>query len=352
MHIIAHNNNDLFKKATLAIREHGEESSSGNDQVNTDGTRFIEGFVATVTDPTDRWLNIKGRNCSPIAAIGETFWVLSGRNDIGFLSQVLPRAANFSDDGVTWRGAYGPRLYSNGQLDSVISRLRKNHNTRHAYLTIYDPALDSDQGLAATSLTGDPVTKDMICNFALLFSIKDNRLNMTVTNRSQDVLWGMSSINFIEFSIIQEIVARLVGVEMGVYRLFSNNIHYYNNDISQKQLSQVTAETIVHADPCPTPIVIKSLRDQDDIKNLFKTVLTMVEAKLPFEENVLPFLKFWGADTGLIRDMSYALWCRLNGTLINVNNLQCGSLISAICNSPIDQKYVDRESLEGCGGPV
>lgn len=345
MEIFVQNNNHLFTKAVWAIRTLGEESASGNSQVNQDGTRFIDGlFTATVANPCDRWLSVKGRNSSALAAIGETFWVLAGRNDLNFLSRVLPRAANFSDDGVTWRAAYGPRLYSNSQLDSVINRLRKNPNTRQAYLTIYDPALDSDEGLSHYSISGDPVTKDMVCNFALLFGIKNGKLNITVANRSQDVLWGMSSINFIEFSIIQEIIARILGVQVGVYRLFSNNLHYYNNEVSQKQLSQVNTDGVVES--VSEPIEFTGVNNQEDVMELFGGLLTLIESGQSIER-VLEHLDDYEAATGLIRDMAYVLWCRLNDTLINIVNVNDQGLSRALRHSPVDSKYLDPKYLAG-----
>ncbi|ENL1756289.1 hypothetical protein AB4U81_003636 [Salmonella enterica] len=341
MEIFALNNNDMLKKAVLAIREHGIESDPGNAEINTDGTRFIDGVTITVSDPRDRWLSVEGRNSSAIAAIGETFWVLSGRNDIRFLSKVLPRAANFSDDGVTWRGAYGPRLYNNGQLDSVISRLRNNPNTRQAYLTIYDPALDSDEGLAAHSETGEAKTKDMICNLALLFSITEGRLNITVINRSQDVLWGMSSINFIEFSILQEVLAKVLNVEVGYYKLFSNNLHYYNNEVSRKQLGGITKKTKTSSGMYNSLLEFSSekVKSQKDICNLFLGVLHHCDVGSDFGK-IREHLKGYQADTGLMMDMSYCLWCRLNDTKIDKRRIADDGLRTALLHSPVDQKFM------------
>ncbi len=341
MEIFALNNNDMLKKAVLAIREHGIESDPGNAEINTDGTRFIDGVTITVADPRDRWLSVEGRNSSALAAIGETFWVLSGRNDIRFLSRVLPRAVNFSDDGVTWRGAYGPRLYNYGQLDSVINRLRNNPNTRQAYLTIYDPALDSDESLAAHSETGEAKTKDMICNLALLFSITEERLNITVINRSQDVLWGMSSINFIEFSILQEVLAKVLNVEVGNYKLFSNNLHYYNNEVSRKQLGNITNKTRTSTGVYNSLLEFSSekVKCQENIQNLFLGVLHRCDIGSEFGK-IREHLKDYNADTGLMMDMSYCLWCRLNDTKIDKRRIADDGLRNALLQSPVDRKHM------------
>jgi thymidylate synthase len=53
---------------------------------------------------------LPGRNNNVFAQLAETAWVLAGRNDLAFLGHYLPRVADFSDDGRTWRGAYGPRI--------------------------------------------------------------------------------------------------------------------------------------------------------------------------------------------------------------------------------------------------
>lgn len=342
MEIFALNNNDMLKKAVLAIREHGIESDPGNAEINTDGTRFLDGVTITVSDIRDRWLSVEGRNSSALAAIGETFWVLSGRNDIRFLSRVLPRAANFSDDGATWRGAYGPRLYNNDQLDSVINRLRKNPNTRQAYLTIYDPTLDSDVNIAARREDRQPVTKDMICNLALLFSITDGCLNMTVINRSQDVLWGMSSINFIEFSIIQEVIANVLGVNVGQYKLFSNNLHYYNNEVSRKQLGRITTETQISTGCLVWSLLTfdqNKVKNQNDIRKLFLGVLHHCDIGSDFGK-VREHLVQFDADKGLMLDMAYCLWCRLNDTKIYKHCISDDGLRAALLHSPVDRKYV------------
>ncbi|QVW27122.1 hypothetical protein [Escherichia phage YX22] len=346
MEIKAINNNDMLKQAVLAIREFGIESDPGNAEINTDSTRFLDGVTITVSDIRDRWLSVEGRNSSAIAAIGETFWVLSGRNDIKFLSRVLPRAANFSDDGVTWRAAYGPRLYAHGQLDSVINRLRKNPNTRQAYLTIYDPALDSDAGLAKFSESGEAKTKDMVCNLALLFAIVEGRLNLTVINRSQDVLWGMSSINFIEFSILQEVIARVLDVDVGQYKLFSNNLHYYNNEVSQKQLGKITKDTKVEAGFINSMIHFTNVTNQNHIRNLFTGVLHHCDIGSPWE-TVVAHLKEYDADRGLIVQMAYCLHCKLNEKLINLDLIQDHGLNTALTHSPVDRKIIDPKFLEG-----
>jgi hypothetical protein len=50
---------------------------------------------------------------------------------------------------------------------------------------------------------------------------------MTVTNRSNDMIWGMLGTNVVHFSFLQEYMAAHLGVEVGVYNQMTNNLHVY-----------------------------------------------------------------------------------------------------------------------------
>ena len=76
----------------------------------------------TLTEPWDRYPRLPLRKASLPAQIAETMWVLAGRNDVEWLSYYLPRAAEFSDDGKTWRGGYGPRLRDAGHLQHGLDQ--------------------------------------------------------------------------------------------------------------------------------------------------------------------------------------------------------------------------------------
>lgn len=72
--------------------------------------REVLSTLVQLTRPVERVVTVPGRANNVFAQIAETLWVLAGRNDLAFLSRYLPRAADFSDDGSTWRAAYGPRV--------------------------------------------------------------------------------------------------------------------------------------------------------------------------------------------------------------------------------------------------
>lgn len=176
--------------------------------------------------PWQREVLVPDRGANVAAQIAETMWVLAGRNDVAWLSHYLPRAADFSDDGQVWRGGYGPRLrdYS-GQIDDVdgidqirhiVDLLSEDRSSRRAVVSIYDPAVDSAPG------------KDIPCNDFLSFISRDGRLDLSVFVRSNDLIWGWSGINAFEWSVLQEIVAGILGLQVGSLVFSTTSLHVYD----------------------------------------------------------------------------------------------------------------------------
>jgi thymidylate synthase len=195
--------------------------------------------------PWQREILLPARAASLPAQIAETMWVLAGRNDIAWLSHYLPRAADFSDDGETWRGGYGPRLrhwpmdewHGNVAVDQlrwVVDLLRREPETRRAVISIYDPARDSRDG------------KDIPCNNWLQFINRDGELHLFVTIRSNDLIWG-NAINTFEWSALLEIVAGLVRVPMGPMHLNITSLHIYD-----RHWEKANAIASDHATPPPS----------------------------------------------------------------------------------------------------
>lgn len=168
--------------------------------------------------PDERVLFEPLRDANPFFHLFESLWMLAGRNDVAFLNEYNSRMAQYSDDGNGFNAAYGQRLRSGfgfDQLDVVVQRLRKNPDDRQVVLQIWDPS----------DLTKD--TLDKACNLVITPRIRNGKLDWTVFNRSNDYLLGMTGANVVHMSIIQEYVARMIGVPMGCYEQISNCLHVY-----------------------------------------------------------------------------------------------------------------------------
>jgi len=86
----------------------------------------------------------------------------------------------------------------------------------------------------------EKASKDVCCNLSAVFSIRNiavdgpegqtddvQYLDMTVFNRSNDLIWGMLGANVVHFSFLQEYVAAHLGVSVGVYHQVTADLHVY-----------------------------------------------------------------------------------------------------------------------------
>ena len=204
---------DALPQITSDLLKYGSRVDSRNGAV-----REFLNVQITITNPSRREVLCTGRKANVFAQIAETCWVLSGRNDIEWLSAYLPRAVDYSDDGKVWRSGYGPRIRNWGGLDQVqyvIDTLRKDPLSRQAVIAIWDPPVDMTDG------------KDRACNTQLQFQCRDGRLYLTVTVRSNDVMWGWSGINAFEWSTLLEIVASLLEYDVGSITFNIGSLHLY-----------------------------------------------------------------------------------------------------------------------------
>jgi thymidylate synthase len=99
----------------------------------------------------------------------------------------------------------------------LISLLQKRPASRRAALQIYD----------ARDLAQEH--KDVPCTCTLQFFVRDGRLEMATYMRSNDAYLGLPHDVF-AFTMLQELVARSLGVEVGVYRHMVGSLHLYEVD--------------------------------------------------------------------------------------------------------------------------
>lgn len=177
--------------------------------------------------PTERVLFWAARDANPFFHLYESLWMLGGRNDLAPLQQLVGRMATFSDDGETLHGAYGKRWRNHfrinaaggltDQLAVIIARLAANPDDRRCVLQMWDPATDLNHA-----------GRDVPCNLLATFQVNANgALDMMVSNRSNDVVWGCYGANAVHFSFLQEYVAISAGLPIGHYWQVSANWHGY-----------------------------------------------------------------------------------------------------------------------------
>ena len=186
-------------------------------------TSELHPCVLRLRDLHYRSLTLRERRKNFGLQLMEFLWIWHGSNRLAPLASVCKQWAAYSDDGVTLHGAYGSRLRNpsvNGpdQLAQCMTLLQRDPHTRQAVMTIWDPAQD----LCST-------TKDKPCNNWLHFMLRNERLDLTVVTRSNDVWWGIP-YNVFNWTQLQCVVAARLGVEPGVYTHFTDSLHLYEKD--------------------------------------------------------------------------------------------------------------------------
>jgi len=190
-------------------------------------------FVTTYIKPWERVLFSKIRDANPFFHLFESLWILAGRNDVKWISEYNSIINQFSDDDVVFHGAYGKRLRG-GKTDQIkiaIELLLENENDRRVVLQIWDKTED----LRVKS-------KDIPCNDLIFLKIRDGHLYMTVCCRSNDIIWGCYGANVVQFSILQEYIASMVGINMGSYTQISDSYHAYIGRKDWEQMKTVCIE--------------------------------------------------------------------------------------------------------------
>ena len=281
MHLVFRNVNDAFRGLVMAF--YNPTQFTHRKPYPTPITKCIsrngnvlmidEPVTVTYTHPKERVLFNAARDANPFFHLYEALWMLAGRNDVAPLAYYAKQMREYSDDGGTLNGAYGYRwrhaTYGVGQegntwyggipdyrkevdqLQVIIEHLKANPTSRRVVLQMWNVENDLLKiGMPCNRCPEYParecphcvhglkmVSKDVCCNLEVMFSLRpiehpdlglvDHILDMTVTNRSNDMIWGMLGANYVHFSILQEYIAAHLGVEVGRYNHFTNNLHVY-----------------------------------------------------------------------------------------------------------------------------
>jgi thymidylate synthase len=218
----------------------------------------LPGVLLKISHPRTRLSRTESR--SPLfTCLGELTWYLAGSNDLDFITYYLPRYKDSSDDTKTVYGAYGPRIRGEGeknQVATIIELLKRKKESRQAVIQLFD------------SVDILKPHNDIPCTCSIQFLVRRERLDMFVNMRSNDAFMGLPHDIF-AFTMLQEIIARSLGVEMGTYKHAVGSLHLYdeNRDAAEKYISEgwqskVPMPAMPFEDPWPA---IQILLDSEKI---------------------------------------------------------------------------------------
>jgi thymidylate synthase len=219
--------NSAWEKAYIYLKNenHIQKSRAGS-------TLEIMKVIFSISNSRDRWVTSRVPMISPAFAIAEVFWILDGQQDANFINTWNPILKKFAGNVENYYGAYGNRLIKNfgfNQIEQAYTTLKHNPNTRQAVLNIWDPEKDLPKKY------GLPNSDDIPCNLVSMLKIRNNKLEWSQVMRGNDLLRG-TPYNFIQFTMLQEIMAGWLDIDIGDYILFTDSLHLYKKDFHKFKL--------------------------------------------------------------------------------------------------------------------
>jgi thymidylate synthase len=198
--------------------------------------RELFGVLLELEQPRGRLSRTETRG-KPFSCLGEFLWYLSRDNKLEFIRYYIPAYDDETDDGETIHGGYGPRLFSqrgNDQIQNVINTLKASSESRRAVIQLFN-AEDIARRHA-----------EVPCTCTIQFVVRQKRLHMLTTMRSNDAYKGLPHDIFC-FTMLQEIVARTLGLELGKYKQSVGSLHLYDCDdqAARQYLAEGVQSTVV-----------------------------------------------------------------------------------------------------------
>lgn len=225
----ARNANQLLPQIAAVLQDGPSRAANGVVSRNSRNGPVLV-FDAPVCfqyrNPAEKVVFWAPRDCNPFFHFFESLWMLGGRNDVAYVSKFSKQIAQYSDNSFTFHGAYGYRWrqhFGRDQLPTIIKRLKDNPEDRRCVLEMWDATVDG---------TGNG--KDYPCNLVACFSRGiTGALDMTVYNRSNDIVLGALGANCVHFAMLQEYIAAGIGCPLGRYSQVSNNMHAYEANVNK-----------------------------------------------------------------------------------------------------------------------
>ena len=205
--------NDKFKDLILDIEHNGNVSQPRDMKVK-------ELTVQTLKfDPTKTIAHFDSRSFNWKYFGGELCWYLNRDRDVDYIGQFSGMWSTLTNpDSNEINSNYGYLLLG-GQLQWALDSLKSDKNTRQAISFLNQPKFQFEGN------------KDFVCTMYLNFFIRDNKLNMKVQMRSNDIFYGLTFdapyFSFIHQHMRLWLLETYPELELGTYYHCADNIHFY-----------------------------------------------------------------------------------------------------------------------------
>jgi thymidylate synthase len=207
---------NTLKEAILQIDTFGDLSKPRDLEVK-------ELLLADITiDPKKPIANFESRKFNWKYFAGEMAWYLHRDTDISYINKFSNFWKGITNQGTNQINSnYGALVINDEQIGWVVDSLLADNNSRQAIMFFNQPKFQ---------FKGN---KDFVCTMYANFFIRDNKLNMKIQMRSNDVFYGLT-FDAPFFSFLMQSVYLILkkddkytSLELGDYYHFADNLHFY-----------------------------------------------------------------------------------------------------------------------------
>ncbi len=220
--------------ALIDAYKHGQESSPRGKT-----TRELIGYGMTIK-MDNPIVSVPERELGTAFLCAEPAWILSGDNTLEYIHDYA-RLGLYSDDGIFLSGAYGPKIVD--QLPFIVKCLLNDQDSRQAIINIWreKPASSADTP----------------CTLSYQFVIRQNRLHMIATMRSNDVYLGTPYDIFTQVMIAYAVCLLLKQMDpvkfkplaLGELHLNVGSFHLYESNFDKART--IVDKVTEHREPKP-----------------------------------------------------------------------------------------------------
>jgi len=255
-------------------------------------------------DPRNRIVTESWRKTNFPFGVAEWLGLMTGSDDLRLFTNFVSSYSKYSTDGKSVDGAYGPRLAigptgkveddgASATVKHVVDMLRTSGISRRAVIPIYN----------VVDLYGGG-GKNTPCTLSLQFMIRDSKLICITNMRSNDVILGLTYDMF-SFTMLQEYIARQLGVELGPYYHNAGSFHVYVDAIKGKKFEAAERWAPLMN---PMPVLTKY-----DIWGLYNIYVQIKDSSFPFDfevKKLCPYMQdlAFAAEAFVCRKNPLAAW--------------------------------------------
>lgn len=216
---------DAYQGAANELLSIGETFSPRGSE-----TKEITDFQYRITDPYSNLYQNDVRSVPKKYLANELIWYFSGSNDVNFIGRKASMWKKLKNpDGKTVNSAYGYLLFSDPNEHGITEwewakqNLIDDIDTRQALIR-FNKSRHSWFG-----------NRDFVCTLTGWFSIRNNRLNLSITQRSCDIMTGLTYDVPYFMLLMQLMIQELeyeedIKLEMGTFTHTIHSLHIYKKD--------------------------------------------------------------------------------------------------------------------------